>query len=130
LKSLQKLVLCLCTGLHTINFPPFGGFIHELEKFSNQNVLEVLDLEIHLSHSTDLTVTLEECQELDDVLANGYHHLRHFTLEYVKVVYYEDPVFEAAAKIDKDLEAMFSEGFSWCSKHIDKFVTHGEGYVL
>ncbi|KAH6880874.1 hypothetical protein BKA70DRAFT_187077 [Coprinopsis sp. MPI-PUGE-AT-0042] len=131
-KSLRNLRLSIWADVDTPCFPPFGGLIHELEKFSGQNALESIELVISLSEDTPLEITLEECQELDNIVAKGYHHLRKFTLEYEKVVVGEGSAFDdhEATRIDTELAAMFFEGFPWCSTHLDAFVVHGYGYAI
>ncbi|KAH6869211.1 hypothetical protein BKA70DRAFT_1491268 [Coprinopsis sp. MPI-PUGE-AT-0042] len=129
MKSLRTIKLEMWSEYNTSSFPPFGGLTQELKAFSGQSVLESLVLVIVIGQETPLTITLEECEELDDVLAAGYPHLRKFTLEYVKLVYTSNP-FEVAARIDTALGLMFSKGFPWCSKNLASFAAHGSGFVI
>ncbi|KAH6903523.1 hypothetical protein BKA70DRAFT_1227831 [Coprinopsis sp. MPI-PUGE-AT-0042] len=131
LQSPRNFRLCIWADMDTSVFPPFGDFILKLEKFWGRNVLESVNLEVSLWINTPLTVTLEECQVLDSILATRYHHLRNFTPKYEKAVFNEEQVFEEAARIDEELAEMFSEGFPWYSAtHLDSFAAHGSGYVL
>ncbi|KAH6903470.1 hypothetical protein BKA70DRAFT_1566691 [Coprinopsis sp. MPI-PUGE-AT-0042] len=129
MKSLRTIKLEMWTEYDTSSFPPLGGLTQELKAFSGQNALESLVLVIVIGQETPLSITLEECEELDNALATGYPRLRQFTLEYVKLIYTSNP-FEEAARIDTALGLMFSKGFPWCSKNLASFAAQGSGSVL
>ncbi|KAF9521877.1 hypothetical protein CPB83DRAFT_865152 [Crepidotus variabilis] len=109
----------------TEQFPPYGGFLDELEGISGSNMLENLEIAVVLEASSSANMNPIEWNRLDSVLSEGFSCLLKLHIHAEIAVYNE----EDAVDVDDEMERLWEENFEWSKEHLEFTMWYG-GTVL